>query len=297
MTSSYLRLSKSILSELSKLGQVKAISGKAAEFTAWRADLARTQLRDHLGVEWEGQKLLEIGCGQKLAYTLAFAQNNSVVGIDTELPLSPPYLRSLAGLVRHSGYYRAAKTSVAQALGQLRHFKKSLSDVTDYRGAYEVELRRMDAANLDFPDNHFNGAFSFSVFEHIPKPLAALQEVKRVLKPGGAFYLDLNLFTCMHGDHDPRPQVGESAPPPWKHLRPSCESYRVAPCYLNKVRLPQWRLMLGEVFGDFDFLVLKDEIERNRQELTPKIRAELSDYEEDELLMTTTIAVMRKPEA
>lgn len=40
---------------------------------------------------------------------------------------------------------------------------------------------------LPFPDNHFDGICSNMVFEHIPDITMPMQEIKRVLKPGGKF--------------------------------------------------------------------------------------------------------------
>jgi len=49
----------------------------------------------------------------------------------------------------------------------------------------------MDMAKLDFPDAHFDHAYSICVFEHLEADLRqrALREIARVLKPGGILSL------------------------------------------------------------------------------------------------------------
>ncbi len=42
-----------------------------------------------------------------------------------------------------------------------------------------------DAEALPFPDDHFDIVYSWGVLHHTPDPLAALDEARRVLKPGG----------------------------------------------------------------------------------------------------------------
>src|SRR5450432_1375499 len=46
-----------------------------------------------------------------------------------------------------------------------------------------------DAAKMPFPDNSFDIVFSDYVFEHLPEPDRAVQEIFRVLKPGGRFFV------------------------------------------------------------------------------------------------------------
>ncbi len=48
-----------------------------------------------------------------------------------------------------------------------------------------VDLRVMDVQDLDFPDNYFDATVTNDVFCSVPKPLLGLEEINRVLEPGG----------------------------------------------------------------------------------------------------------------
>ncbi len=50
-------------------------------------------------------------------------------------------------------------------------------------------LQTMNAESLQFPDNTFDKIYSFHTIEHIPNIAKALQEMARVLKPGGKVLL------------------------------------------------------------------------------------------------------------
>ena len=50
-----------------------------------------------------------------------------------------------------------------------------------------VEFRRMKVPPIDLPSNTFDFVISFQVIEHIRDDFALLDEVRRVLKPGGRF--------------------------------------------------------------------------------------------------------------
>ncbi len=51
-------------------------------------------------------------------------------------------------------------------------------------GENRHKIQKMDAANLDFESNQFDGAFLCWVLEHVPDPARVLSEVRRVLRPG-----------------------------------------------------------------------------------------------------------------
>ena len=51
-----------------------------------------------------------------------------------------------------------------------------------------LELKVMNAAKLEFQDNSFDACLSFDLIEHLPDIAEHLNEVNRILKPGG-YYL------------------------------------------------------------------------------------------------------------
>ena len=53
-----------------------------------------------------------------------------------------------------------------------------------------IEFRVMDASKLDFPDDSFNAVFDFGIIHHIPNWKDCINEIHRVLKPGGEFILE-----------------------------------------------------------------------------------------------------------
>lgn len=61
-------------------------------------------------------------------------------------------------------------------------------------GFHNVQFRQGDIFDLPFEAQSFDHVFVCFVLEHLPNPVAALQSLKRMLKPGGS-------LTVIEGDH------------------------------------------------------------------------------------------------
>jgi ubiquinone/menaquinone biosynthesis C-methylase UbiE len=114
--------------------------------------------------QYEGQRLLEVGVGLGTDH-LQFARAGArTTGID----LTPRCVE----------------------LTRLRLQQEGL----------EPDVHQMDAERLAFADHSFDAVFSFGVLHHVPSMEAAFAEIRRVLRPGGAFvgalYNRRSIFTA-----------------------------------------------------------------------------------------------------
>lgn len=48
-----------------------------------------------------------------------------------------------------------------------------------------ITLECVDAKDLPYPAQSFDGVISNSIIHHLPHPMAAFQEISRVIRPGG----------------------------------------------------------------------------------------------------------------
>lgn len=105
--------------------------------------------RVNMALRWvDGERILDIGCGiGYVAFALAKDSSKEVHGFDL-LP-----------------------TNISIAKGFLRK--------------HNISYYVMDASNLGFRDSSFDCALCLEVIEHLKNPAACLQEIYRVLKPGG----------------------------------------------------------------------------------------------------------------
>jgi ubiquinone/menaquinone biosynthesis C-methylase UbiE len=83
---------------------------------------------------------------------------------------------------------------------------------------FPVDLLLTSAEELPFAEDSFDAVVATLVFCTIPDPMRALQEVRRVLKPNGGFYL----FEHVRMKQKPIAWMQEKATPLWKHLAGGC---------------------------------------------------------------------------
>lgn len=62
---------------------------------------------------------------------------------------------------------------------------KARARVADLRLRQVAALLRMDARNLDFPDDHFDSVAAMHIVSVVPEPERVVREMARVCKPGG----------------------------------------------------------------------------------------------------------------
>lgn len=101
-----------------------------------------------------GERILDIGCGDGYYDNIIAKSGAKVVGIDIHEP----------------------RLSVAQRL--------YLSECTDFF--------YMDAASMSFTEASFDKVVSFCVFEHLHNDERVIQNISRVLKPGGRFVFSVD---------------------------------------------------------------------------------------------------------
>ncbi len=135
---------------------IAIFNNEAADYDSWyttkmgkHVDWVETQCAFGLLQGRKGQKILDLGCGTGNFSIKLAKQDYSVTGID----ISTEMLRI------------ARKKSNQEALN--------------------INFRRMDACNLDFADQSFDGAISMAAFEFIKDPARAMDEMFRVVKVGG----------------------------------------------------------------------------------------------------------------
>lgn len=104
-----------------------------------------------------GERILDIGCGDGYYDTLAAKKGAEIVGIDIHGP----------------------RLTLAQ----------------NFRSGEKTKFLYMDAEKMDFPAAYFDKVMSLCVIEHLNNDDQVMQNVSRVIKPGGNFVFSADSFS------------------------------------------------------------------------------------------------------
>ncbi|TFV58288.1 methyltransferase domain-containing protein [Mycobacterium sp. PS03-16] len=256
-----------------------------------------TMASESLGMSLRGLEILEVGAGQQLLRLKYFSRNNNVTALDYDIIVQGFDPAAYMRVFRSNGPKRTLKTVLRKLAGIDRSY---WSELEKHIGRVRSPLNVVqgDAHAMPWPDSSFDFIYSFSVFEHVNDPAKCLDEVIRVLKPGGVFCISTHMYTSDSGAHDPRsflPRHADLAP--WAHLRPAHQNSVKPNAYCNAWRNGQWEDLFQERCPGVS---LRNN--RSPEWLVPelaKLRSagELAEYSDDELLTCDLWALWQKPSA
>jgi SAM-dependent methyltransferase len=262
-----------------------------------QARKAESKIRSLLEKPVSGLRMLEIGPGQQLVQLAYFGMRNEIIGIDLDVIAQHIDVAGCTRMARKNGWVRTCKTLARKMVGIDARVRKELLLQLGLNSLPHFRVLQMDAAKMEFPDEHFDVIFSRAVFEHLPDPGAVISEICRVLKPDGVMFVALHLFSSDSGCHDTRIFVGNrESLPYWAHLRPEYEKEVKSNSYLNKMRLADWKQVFQSKMPSSEVVALCDAGDVERRELSNlRSQKQLATYSDEELLTVTLEAAWRKP--
>jgi SAM-dependent methyltransferase len=269
--------------------------GPGVDATLATVRTTESRVLEHTGLRLEKLRTLEIGPGQCPHRLRIMSFKNDAVGIDTDVIPQDMNLAAYVTMIRQSPPMRTLKTLGRKALARDARADAVLAAKLGTKRLPPLKTLRMSATQMSFPDASFDFVSSYSVFEHIDDPAAAVREVRRVLRPGGVAYISLHLYTSHSGQHDPVIcNTGTPTPPLWPHLRPEYEHTVHPAAYLNRVRLEEWRRMFSEVMPGVAFLTERQDHEIGDGLAKLREAGELAGYTDEELMTVNLVAIWKK---
>lgn len=86
--------------------------------------------------------------------------------------------------------------------GQLKHWPHSVAIDINPRSIADV-IHDLNVTPYPFEDNSFDIVIAEHVVEHLDDVIKVLEEIHRILKPGGRFYMEVPHFSSHHHFTDP----------------------------------------------------------------------------------------------
>jgi ubiquinone/menaquinone biosynthesis C-methylase UbiE len=254
-------------------------------------------IEQRLGRTLKNQKILEIGPGQMLSQYYFFADENEVIGVDTDVIITEFDLLLYWKMLHRNGFLRTVKTMGRNILGFDGRYRRAMAKKLGVKQLPLPQIINADIGQVALPDNSFDCVVSFSVFEHLVEPEAAINQISRLLKPGGVSYICIDLYTSDSGCHDPRIfSVNRGTLPYWCHLRPQYEHLAQPNAYMNKISLSEWKKLFNRLWHGWEYLPFgMEDVDTQQQLKKMRESGELAEYTDEELLTKAFAAIWTKP--
>src|SRR6266542_2220043 len=142
-----------------------------------------------LGRPVRGLEILEIGAGQQCERARYFGQCSSVTAIDLDWIPRGSGISDYLLMLRRNGIGRLIKTAGRKMLLVDRTRRNAWARAVGTADFHDPVMMHGDVCTDPLPELSFDLIISWSVFEHLRDPAAAMNNAWRALRPGGVFYI------------------------------------------------------------------------------------------------------------
>lgn len=252
------------------------------------------RIENKLGQPVSNMRILEVGVGQGMERSRYFGIRNTVVGMELDIIPIGFDPAGYTQMIKKNGFGRFLK-SIGRKLIIAGPNRRGWDSVIGEVGLKYPEMVYGDICQTAPEIGTFDVTMCWSVFEHLPDPRGALENMIAALRPGGVLFISIHLYTANNGHHDIRAFTGaENLLPPWGHLRSETRDLIKPSSYLNEWRLEQWRTLVHDVIPNCEE-ILETYNRKYSIYLDQGLREELVEYSDEELLTVDVIYVWRKP--
>jgi len=255
-------------------------------------------IRKLFDVEVKNLDMLEVGPGQLMLQMSYFSKNNRVIGIDSDILVRGFRPFAYISMALKNGGLRTIKTLARKFMGFDRKYARELLRQLNLKRLPPLTVREMDVCKMSFRNESFDFVYSRGVFHHLNNPIEAIEEVARILRPGGVVYITIHPYTSLTGCLSPDVFSQKFEPQQcWPHLRPSLQGRIAGPnVFLNKLRLDDWRKLVSSRMPSAQYIIRPgdDYAEAAAQKL--QAQGELLEYSLEELCAGEFDVVWRKPQ-
>ncbi len=117
----------------------------------------------------------------------------------------------------------------------------------------QLAFERSETTQIPAEDGSFDLAFSWSAFEHVAEPVPVLREIRRVLRPDGAFFLQLwPFYFSAKGSH-----LWEWFPEDFHHLQ-RAESEIAQQVLASEAKPRDWTEMMAREFQHLNRITVEE---------------------------------------